>query len=173
MIGVEGVLLEDPTGLAAEYAKQALEEEPEKKDNHSLLNEARGEDYHVPVYEGWIAHAAGDYVQADRIWDEMVERYPQVWFAWSVRADAYVKQARYDEAIACYRRAIACQTPPRFTDNEDSIAQICMIRGDTDGAIEAYENVVRIMEEDWGITEGETVEGYRQNIAQLRAQRKP
>lgn len=43
-----------------------------------------------------------------------------------------------------------------------------MILGDDEGAIEAYEHVVAILREDWGITEGETVEGCRQSIAQLR-----
>jgi len=127
-----------------------------------------GEDYHTPMYEGWIALAAGEREEADRIWDGMVKTYPENWFAWSTRADAYAKQARYDEAIACYREAIAHQTPPRYTDNEDSIARICEIRGDAAGAIEAYEHVVRILREDWGITEGETVEGYLQNIARLK-----
>ena len=218
--------------LAADYARQALEAEPEKKDNHSLLaaalggglwdwcatnhtrvidyykrftkehpgyapglmwlldslikdgrlGEARealagmraalGEDYRVLLYEGWIAFAAGERDEADRIWQRMVEEYPENWFAWSSRADAYAKQARYDEAIACYREAIARQTPPRYTDNEESIAQICEICGDTDGAIEAYERVVGILREDWGIAEGETLEGYLQNIAQLKAMRR-
>lgn len=218
--------------LAAEYAKQALEEEPEKKDNHSLLGEALGgglwdwcatnhtpaidyykrftkehpgyapgfmwlmdslikdgrldearealagmraalgEDYHTPMYEGWIALAAGEREEADLIWDGMVERYREDWIAWSVRADAYAKQARYDEAIACYREAIARQKPPRYTDNEDSIARICEIRGDAAGAIEAYEHVVSILREDWGITEGETVEGYLENIARLRVEKR-
>lgn len=43
-----------------------------------------------------------------------------------------------------------------------------MILGDDEGAIEAYEHVVAILREDWGITEGETVEGCRQSSAQLR-----
>ena len=89
--------------MAADYARQALEEEPEKKANHSLLGEA-----------------------------------------------------------------IARQTPPRYTDNEESIAQICMIRGDREGAAQAYEHVVQILRGDWGITEGETLEGYLMNIKELR-----
>ena len=215
--------------MAADYARQALTEEPEKKANHALLGEAmhgglwdwcatnhtriidyykvftrehpdyapgymwlldslikdgrldeartalgrlralRGEtDYHIGMYAGWIAFAAGDHVQADRLWDGMVADNPENWFAWSTRADAYAKQARYDDAIRCYREAIARQTPPRYTDNEESIAQICRICGDREGAAQAYEHVVQILREDWGITEGETLEGYLLNIKELR-----
>ena len=43
-----------------------------------------------------------------------------------------------------------------------------MIRGDREGAAQAYEHVVEILREDWGITEGETLEGYLMNIKELR-----
>ena len=43
-----------------------------------------------------------------------------------------------------------------------------MIRGDGEGAAQAYEQVVQILREDWGITEGETLEGYLMNIKELR-----
>ena len=136
------------------------------------MRRAQGETYHVPLYEGWIAFAAGEHAQAEAIWDGMVRSYADSWLAWSARADAFAKQARYDEAIAAYRESIARQTPPRYTDNEESIAQICAIRGDAQGAIAAYEQVVRILREDWGVTEGETVEGYKESIVALRAVQK-
>lgn len=213
--------------MAADYAKQALEAEPEKKDNHSLLCNAkqgvihdwccsnhtelidyykgfvkahpdyapgylwlmdnligdgrleearqaldkmekvRPDTYHIPMCRGWIELGAGRHEQAERMWDQMVADYADSWFAWSFRADAYARQTRYDEAIAAYRKAIELQTPPRFTDNELSIAQICMIRGDWCGAIEAYEHVLSILRDDWGITEGEVVEDCLDKIRQL------
>lgn len=133
------------------------------------MRRAQGDTYHAPMYLGWIAQRAGDAEEAEKLWNQMTVDYAGIWFAWAVRADAYAKKARYPEAIAAYRRAVALQKPPRFTDNEDSIAQLCLLCGDADGAIEAYERVIEIMREDWGMTEGETIEGYRQNIAQLRA----
>lgn len=213
--------------MAADYARQALEVEPTKKDNHSLLGEAsrgalwdwgytnhtalidfykrftaknpgyapgymwlmdnlirdgrlaeardalermrsvNGEDYHVAMYAGWIAHAGGDHAQAECLWDEMTRTDPDNWLAWSARADAYAKTARYDEAIAAYRRAAQLQAPPRYTDSEDSIAQLCLLKGDKRGAAEAYGRVLAILREDWGMTEGETVSGYRENIRRL------
>lgn len=214
--------------LAAEYAKQALEAEPSKKDNHCILNKAghgvlqdwcvtnhtqlieyykafvaknpdyfygylwlmdnliadhRLEEaqsvlekmrtvdktYHYPLYKGWIAFAAGDISAAETAWQEMTDNYPDNWFAWCARANTYAQRARYDEAIHMYREAVKLQTSPRYTDNEDTIAQLCMLKGDYQGAINAYEKVVSILENDWNITEGETIDGYRKNIEQCKA----
>lgn len=58
--------------------------------------------------------------------------------------------------------------PPRYTDNAESVAQICEILGDKAGAIRAYEQVVEILRADWGITEGETRDGYLQSIRRLK-----
>lgn len=212
---------------AAQLAREALEVEPEKKDNHSLLNmsmngalwdwcctnhtrlidyyrtfvkahpdyhpgymwlmdnliedgrldEAREalaqmrtvkETYHVQMYAGWIAMKAGNHAEANRQWREMTEKYADVWFAWSVLADGLAKQGRYAEAIEMYKKASALQTSPRYTDNQDSIAQLYLLLGDKQGAIQAYENVVEILRTDWGLIEGETVQGYLDNIAQLK-----
>ena len=74
----------------------------------------------------------------------------------------------YDEAIAFFKEGVKRQKPPRFTDGEDSIAQISMLKGDYEGAIKAYENVIEILREDWKMTEGETVRGYEENIERCR-----
>lgn len=125
--------------------------------------------YHCELYLAMIAEKDGDRAEAERALDAMVEKYPDVWFAWSQRADAYAKRAQYDRALADYREAAARQTDrPRYTDNYDSIAQICAITGDTAGAIAAYEKVVEILRDDWNLTEGETVEGYLKRIEQLK-----
>lgn len=212
---------------AAELAKEALEVEPEKKDNHSLLNMAmngalwdwcctnhtrlidyyRGfikahpayqpgymwlldnliedgrldearevlaqmravkETYHAQMYEGWIAMKAGDHESANRQWQEMTQKYADNWFAWSVLADSLAKQGQYAQAIAMYQKAGSLQAPPRYTDNQDSIAQLYLLLGDKQGAIRAYEKVVEILRTDWGLNEGETVEGYLENIARLK-----
>lgn len=125
--------------------------------------------YHYELYLGYIAEKAGDYSEAERCWDAMLEKYPDVWFVWSQRADSYAKRADYAQALRCYREAIVRQTArPRFTDNYDSIAQLCELIGDREGAIDAWEHVLEILRDDWGMTEGETVDGYRQNIIQLK-----
>lgn len=136
----------------------------------SVLERMRAvrDDYHYELYKGRIAEQAGDRTEAERLWNEMVAKYPQVWFAWSSRADAYARRADYEKALADYREAIARQSPPRYTDNYDSIAQICVLTGDTTGAADAYDHVLDILRRDWGITEGETVSDYQKKISALR-----
>lgn len=124
--------------------------------------------YHYPLYLGLIAEKAGDRAEAERCWDDMVAQYPDTWLTWSSRADAHARCARYDLALADYRQAAARQEVPRYTDVYDSIAQICAIVGDTEGAIAAYETVLDILAQDWHLTEGETVQGYMDNIHRLR-----
>ncbi len=212
---------------AEETAKEALELEPEKKDNHSALCQAAGgvlwdwccsnhtrlidyyrdfvgahpnyapgylwymdnllgdgriaeaeealeamgrvrDSYHYLLYKGWILEKQGKSAEAEACWAEMTEQFAGDSFAWSSLADAYAKRADYDQALADYYKAAALEEKPRFTDNWDSIAQLCLLKGDTAGAIHAYEQVVEILRNDWNMPEGETVTGYLQNIAQLK-----
>ena len=213
--------------LAADYARQALEIEPEKKDNHSTffsamhgvlpdwccsnrselieyyqnfvqahpdympgylwlldallpdrrLREAREtleamkkrfNCYQILLYEGWTRYYEGRFDEAERVWRTMTETYADNWFAWSSRGDAYAHRAMYDEAIEMYREAIRLQERPRFTDNESSIAQLCRLKGDWKGAMEAYARVIGILREDWNLTDGEDVRRCKENIEACR-----
>ncbi|MBQ8640221.1 MAG: helix-turn-helix domain-containing protein [Lachnospiraceae bacterium] len=216
---------------SAEYAKQALEIEPEKKANHSILNmaskanvwdwcctnhneiidyykrfvkehptyrsgylwlldnliadgrlkeaeealeamKAVEETYHYLLYKGWIAQAGGDHPAAEACWDQMVETFRDSWFAWSSRADAYAKRADYDRAIENYKKAIELEQAPRYTDNYESIGQICVLKGDWAGAVDAYEHVIEILRSDWNQKEGDYITGIQQKISQLKLRMK-
>ena len=125
--------------------------------------------YHYLLYRGWIARYEEGWDAAFRYWDQMVVAYPNDWHVWFSRADSYAKRAMYAEAIADYRRATDLQTSPRYIDGFQSIAQICTLIGDREGAIAAYEEVVRILREEWEMQEGETVLGFLENIEQLKS----
>ncbi len=126
------------------------------------------ETYHYLLYKGWIARYEQGWEQAFVYWDEMVRNYPDNWHVWFSRADSYAKRAMYTQAISDYRRATELQTAPRYIDGFQSIAQICTLIGDKEGAVSAYEEVVRILREEWDMQEGEIVLGFLENIAQLR-----
>lgn len=127
-----------------------------------------GETYHFLLYKGWITRYEHGWDAAFEYWDEMVSKYPDDWHAWFSRADSYAKRAMYERAISDYRRATELQTAPRYIDGFQSIAQICTLIGDKEGAISAYREVVRILREEWDMQEGETVLGFLESIAQLQ-----
>lgn len=127
------------------------------------------ETYHYPLYNGWILRYEQGWEAADACWDEMVRQYSDDWHVWFSRADTYARRAQYDKAVADYQKAALLQEKPRYTDCYDSIAQISILQGDRAAAAEAYRQVVKILREEWGMQEGEAVQGYLQNIAQLEA----
>ena len=59
------------------------------------------------------------------------------------------------------------QPSPKFTDSAASIAHICEIRGDRAGAIEAYREVMRLQQTEWGIISGELREEVERAIQRL------
>lgn len=126
------------------------------------------ETYHYWMYLAELARCAGKLEEAEKHWQEMLQRYPSNWHSWWVYGDHLAKQARYAEAVDTFRHACSMQEVPRMTDGWDSIAQLCLLTGDNQGAQEAYEQIVHLLRSDWNITEGETIEGYLQNIAQLK-----
>ena len=125
--------------------------------------------YHYPMYLADIAERAGDFSKAEKYWQEMLAQNSTNSQAWFVYADRLVKRARYNEAIEAFEKSFSLADTPRMTDALDSIAQIHMILGNKENAIKAYEKLLEVLQSDWQLTEGETVDGYRKNIAQLKA----
>ena len=126
------------------------------------------ETYHYLNYHAYIAERKGDAVRARECWQQMLKQYPEHSSAWFVYADDLVKHARYTEAIEAFEKSFSLAKPPRMTDALDSIAQIYQLLGQSEKAANTYERVLEILKDDWQITEGETVEGYLQNIQQLQ-----
>ncbi len=127
------------------------------------------ETFHYLNYHAYIAERRGNLVRAAECWQEMLKQYPDNASAWFVYADDLVKHARYQEAIDAFEKTITFAKPPRMTDALDSIAQIYQILGDPQKAIQTYERILLILKEDWQMIEGETVEGYLQNIQRLKS----
>ena len=67
-----------------------------------------------------------------------------------------------------YRKGQELQPSPKYTDSAMSIAHICEIRGDRDGAIAAYREQLRLMREEWGIVSGEECEAVERAIRRLQ-----
>ena len=124
--------------------------------------------FRVPMYRYMIAQAAGESAESERLLRELEEMEGQDW-CWAVTlGDIYTLRQEYDKAIGWYRRGQELQPSPKYTDSANSIAHICEIRGDREGAVAAYREVLRLMKEDWGIVSGESREAVERAIRALQ-----
>lgn len=124
--------------------------------------------YRTDFYLGRAAQIEGDMETAFRHWNYMVEEYPQEWCAWSLLADALAYACRYDEAMACYQKAMDIQEKPRYMDHPVAMAQIAEIQGDYEKAIRMREICIEMNRTDWNQTEGEWVDVHRREIERLQ-----
>ncbi len=124
--------------------------------------------YHYEMYLGYICQAECDLPGALDWWQKMTEHSPEKWQVWHEYGSIMAKLARYAEAEAAYRKAMPMRPKPRFTDCEDALTQLCLIRGDIDGAIEMQHQMLALMREDW-TTEGESVNQILREIKRLEA----
>ena len=125
--------------------------------------------FRIPMYRYLIAEAAGEKEDAEaqiKVLESMVETE---WCCALTLGDICTQRQEYDRAIEWYRKGQEIQPKPKYTDSARSIAHICEIRGDKEGAIDAYKEVLRIMKEDWGIISGEERDEVVRAIQKLQA----
>ncbi len=122
--------------------------------------------FHYEMYMGYICQAECNLPEALDWWKKMTENWDDNWMAWAEYGSIMAKLARYDEAEAVYRKCLPMRSKPRFTDCEDAVAQLCLLRGDIAGAIEMQKQMLEIVREDW-TTEGETVDSILREIKRL------
>lgn len=123
----------------------------------------------VLLYRGLIQWQKGEHEKAQNSWNEMVESYPNDWLIHSLMGDCMARTCRYEEAIQYYRKAMELQEKPHYTDSSIAIAHIYEIQGNTLKAIEAWQNVLQILQEDYGLTEGEGIDAPLREIKRLQA----
>ncbi len=122
--------------------------------------------FHYEMYMGYICQAECDLPTALDWWKKMTENWATDWRVWAEYASIMAKLTRYDEAETFYRKCMPMRPKPRFTDCEDAVAQLCLIRGDIDGAIQMQQQMLAVVREDW-TTEGELVDHILREIKRL------
>lgn len=128
--------------------------------------------YRTAMYRGEIAWAAGRQDDALRIWEKMSEEFSRERGVWVSMGDYMARMGRYDEAKEHYRKSMEVQTGfPRYLDGLTSIAHICEIQEDWDGAIAANEEQLDLLREEWKITSGEEIDAHCREILRLKEQR--
>ncbi|WP_422660625.1 helix-turn-helix domain-containing protein [Paenibacillus sp. EC2-1] len=117
--------------------------------------------YLYQLYGGLIYKEEGNLAEALALWEQMTDLYPDEWLAWSSRGDCMAKLCRYDEAIAYYSKGYELQPNPKYSDSLEAISHIYEIQGKYDKAIEKLHEIITLLESDWKITEGKTVDYYK------------
>ena len=176
---------------AVEFYREIVEKNPEKKlpyaylfDN--LLADHRAEEaekllekyaalpdvnpVHVGVYRAHIALARFDVKTADRIMEELGERYPDDFIYLFEAAQYYAGKCDYDKAIALYEHSFEMETRrPRFNDELMAIADIYEIQGNYQKAAETYDRIIDLLENEWGFTEETGLQQAKKEKARLLA----
>lgn len=81
--------------------------------------------------------------------------------------DVMVRTGDWDQAKIYWRKYMQNQKPPRYTDSLTSIAQLCEIQGDYEGAIAAIREEIAVLATEWDTAAGETVDQLCRKIADL------
>lgn len=126
------------------------------------------DDCRVRMYEGQIAWARGEQEKAYSIWDDMAKQEPDNWLVYAYAADRYAADCRYQEAVELNKKAYLLQPSPKYIDAYECISHIYEIMGDYEKAVDALEEVIHTLEQEWHITEGEAVDRPHREIARLK-----
>lgn len=124
--------------------------------------------YLYQLYGGLIYKEEGNLSQAFVLWEQMTELYPHDWQAWSSRGDCMAKLCRYYEAVKYYSKGYELQPNPKYTDSLEAISYIYKIQGKYDKAIEKLKEILALLSSDWKVTEGKTVDLYKEEIKLLK-----
>lgn len=124
--------------------------------------------YRVPLYRGKILWYSGQKEQAFQIWTQMAEDFPDEWCVWHNIGDFLFRSGKSNEALEYYRRALDVQQPPRYLDPCEAMAQLHEIRGNIPAALEVLQEQLQLLQQEWNLTQGETVDEVRRNIARLK-----
>lgn len=124
----------------------------------------------VEAYRAHIALARFDEPAADRIMEELGEKYPDDFIYLFEAAQYYAAKCEYDKAIALYEHSFAAETRrPRFMDELMAIAQIWEIRGEYSKAAETWDRIIDLLENEWGMTEEVALTDARREKTRLLA----
>lgn len=126
--------------------------------------------YIIPLYEGKIEKACGHHSRASEIWDQMVIENGHDWLAYASRADEYAKDGAFEEAIAHYEKSMALAQKPRYYDGFEAMAHIYEIQGKPAKAIEMWEAIIKLQQEEYNVHFGELIDGPRREMDRIRSQ---
>ena len=123
--------------------------------------------YYVTAYKIKVALAYRDLNLAKKLWEQMGAEYPDKWQVWEWIGDLQTQAEEYSAAKESYQKAIELEPVPHYVDAIISLAQVCEVDGDIEGAIAARKYELEVSEKEWGDTTGETIDYIYREIARL------
>lgn len=131
------------------------------EDSNPIMNE---------VYRAHIALARFDASEADRIMENLVSAHPDDAVCLFEAAQYCAKKCQYQKAIEYYERSFAAEKRrPRFQDELMGIADIYQIQGNYQMAAETYDRIIRLLQDEWGLTEETELKHAQEKKARLLA----
>lgn len=122
----------------------------------------------VPVYQARIALSQGNHELARQHIQELVTNYPDNWCALFEAGGFYADRCEYDTALTYFDKAFLASKSPRYTDPLTAMALIYEIKGDIAKSIECYKQVLVLLKDDWGFSEGAPVDEINNEIGRLQ-----
>lgn len=124
--------------------------------------------YMIDMYRGDVAMGKGNMDEAMSRWEKATKEEPQVWQAYCSMGDRLKIMGRYEEAISYYEKCYEMQEAPRFSDGLYSIAQVAEHLGDYTKAIDANQQIIQNLNEDYGVTRSVQITQRKAEIARLK-----
>jgi len=139
----------------------------EAKPYIAMLKDCPGREYLYKIHIGDVTALNGDIDGALKLWNEAVSENPGTWQAWCDRADRLKKIGRYDEALSDYEKCFTVQQKPHISDGLYSRAQLFEQLGRYEESIAEHRRIISVLNEDFGITEGEGIDEQLRHINRL------
>lgn len=136
-------------------------------EHYCCLLEQIDHTFRSPLYRGLLLLQKGETEAAQSVLTEMEGRFPEDWLMYLGLGDVMVRTGDWDQAKIYWRKYMQNQKPPRYTDSLTSIAQLCEIQGDYEGAIAAIREEIAVLATEWDTAAGETVDQLCRKIADL------
>lgn len=143
----------------ADEAEQYLDRLCAIKTSNPILNQ---------VYRAHIALARFDEPAADKIIEHLGEKYGDNSVYLFEAAQYYAKKCDYEKAIEYYELSYRkTERHPAYTDELQGIAVIYEIQGDYKKAADTYDRIIRLLQDEWGMTEEVELKNMQNEKARL------
>lgn len=137
------------------------------KEYEDMIVRTKDKDWRTMNYKALIELKDGNKDKANEIWNDMIKAHSHISGPYFERAVAHAYNGEWEEAISCFEKDFELMEEPRYTDSLEAIAKIYEIKGDYKKAIEAFERYIQLLENEWNITEGETMDYPKRQIERL------